>query len=117
MIRRQRQALRNIAAVLEEAGSDLKNVVKVNIFLTSMADFATMNEAWDEVFTWQPKPVRVPHPPRSAPAPPLSRPSLQNTLPQVLRSTVRSMYLSMWTWTANLESCQTYTVPHLCCRP
>ena len=69
MIRRQRQALRNIAAVLEEAGSDLKNVVKVNIFLTSMADFATMNEAWDEVFTWQPKPVRVPHPPPSAPGP------------------------------------------------
>lgn len=27
-----------------------------------MDDFATMNEAWDEVFTWQPKPVCVDYP-------------------------------------------------------
>ena len=89
MIRRQRQALRNISAVLEEAGSDIKNVVKCNIFLTSMDDFATMNEAWDEVFTWQPKPVGVPlqTPPPflpSALAPPLSRPRLRNTLSYVV---------------------------------
>ncbi|KAK3346763.1 Endoribonuclease L-PSP/chorismate mutase-like protein, partial [Lasiosphaeria hispida] len=46
-----RQALRNISAVLEEAGSKLQNVVKVNIFLTIMGDFAAMNEAYDEFFT------------------------------------------------------------------
>jgi 2-iminobutanoate/2-iminopropanoate deaminase len=54
----QRQALKNLSAVLEEAGSSLKNVVKVNIFITNMDNFATMNEGWDEFFTWEPKPVR-----------------------------------------------------------
>jgi enamine deaminase RidA (YjgF/YER057c/UK114 family) len=55
----QRQALRNLSAVLDEAGSSLKNVVKMNIFLTSMDDFAAMNEAYDEFFTADPKPVGI----------------------------------------------------------
>jgi 2-iminobutanoate/2-iminopropanoate deaminase len=50
--------LRNLEAVLEAAGSSLKNFVKVNVFLTTMADFATMNEGYDEIITWEPKPVR-----------------------------------------------------------
>lgn len=60
----QRQALKNLAAVLEEAGSSLQNVVKANIFLTTMDNFKTMNEAWDEFFPagMDPKPVsRAPH--------------------------------------------------------
>ncbi|WYZ34246.1 hypothetical protein EsH8_I_000522 [Colletotrichum jinshuiense] len=56
---RTRQALKNLSAVLEAAGSSLRNVVKVNIFITKMADFATMNEAYDEFFTWDPKPART----------------------------------------------------------
>ena len=55
----QRQALKNLSAVLGSAGSSLRNVVKVNIFLTTMDDFAAMNEAYDEFFTWEPKPVSV----------------------------------------------------------
>jgi enamine deaminase RidA (YjgF/YER057c/UK114 family) len=55
----QRQVLRNLSAVLEAAGSSLKNVVKVNVFLTDMSNFAAMNEVYDEFFVWQPKPVRV----------------------------------------------------------
>jgi 2-iminobutanoate/2-iminopropanoate deaminase len=54
----QRQALKNLSAILEEAGSSLKNVVKVNIFITTMEDFAKMNEGYDDFFTWDPKPVR-----------------------------------------------------------
>lgn len=46
-----------MSAVLEAAGSSLGNVVKVNIFLTSMADFAAVNEVYDEFFTSLPKPV------------------------------------------------------------
>jgi 2-iminobutanoate/2-iminopropanoate deaminase len=46
-----------LSAVLEAAGSSLKNVVKVNVFITSMDNFATMNEAYDEFFTSEPKPV------------------------------------------------------------
>ncbi|PSR90886.1 Endoribonuclease L-PSP/chorismate mutase-like protein [Coniella lustricola] len=56
---RARQALKNISAVLEEAGSSLANVVKVNVFITTMDDFATMNEAYDEFFSQSPKPCRT----------------------------------------------------------
>ncbi|EXJ85866.1 hypothetical protein A1O1_06235 [Capronia coronata CBS 617.96] len=42
---RTRQALENIKNVLEEAGSSLQNIVKINIFLTDMADYAAMNKA------------------------------------------------------------------------
>ncbi|KAF7515070.1 hypothetical protein G7054_g14779 [Neopestalotiopsis clavispora] len=52
-----RRALTNLSTVLEEAGSSLKNVVKVNIFLTTMDNFATMNEAYDEFFTQDVKPL------------------------------------------------------------
>lgn len=54
----QRQVFKNLSAVLEAAGSSLKNVVKVNVFLTTMDNFAAMNEAYDEFITSAPKPVR-----------------------------------------------------------
>ncbi|OLN94197.1 Protein mmf1, mitochondrial [Colletotrichum chlorophyti] len=54
-----RQALKNLSAVLEASGSSLRNVVKVNVYITDMANFATMNEAYDEFFTWDPKPART----------------------------------------------------------
>lgn len=54
----QRQTLTNLQAVLEAAGSDLAHVLKVNVFITTMDDFAPMNEAYDEFFTQDPKPVR-----------------------------------------------------------
>lgn len=40
----QAQALKNLSAVLEAAGSSIDNVVKVNVFLTDMADFAAINK-------------------------------------------------------------------------
>ncbi|VUC37437.1 unnamed protein product [Clonostachys rosea] len=54
-----RQTLKNITAVLEAGGSSLRNVVKVNIFITDMANFSLINEAYDEFFTWSPKPART----------------------------------------------------------
>jgi 2-iminobutanoate/2-iminopropanoate deaminase len=40
------RALRNLAAVLQAAGTDLGHVVKATIFLTDMADFTTVNEVY-----------------------------------------------------------------------
>jgi len=45
-----RQALANLRAVLEAAGSELENVVKTTVFLTDMANFAAMNEVYGEFF-------------------------------------------------------------------
>jgi len=45
--------------VLEAAGSSIDNAVKVNIFLTDMANFAAMNKIYAEVFKKDPKPVRT----------------------------------------------------------
>jgi len=40
------QTLRNIAAILEAAGSSLANLVKTSVFLQSLDDFAAMNEVY-----------------------------------------------------------------------
>jgi len=45
-----RQALENLRAILEAAGSDLAHVVKTTVFLRSMQDFAAMNEVYAEFF-------------------------------------------------------------------
>lgn len=44
------RVLRNLAAVLEAAGSGLDAVVKTTVFLADMADFAAMNEVYAEYF-------------------------------------------------------------------
>jgi len=38
--------LKNIAAVLEAAGSDFTKIVKLNVYLKSFSDFAAMNEEY-----------------------------------------------------------------------
>lgn len=45
-----RQALENIQAVLQAAGSDLVHTVKTTVFLKDMDDFAVMNEVYAEYF-------------------------------------------------------------------
>ena len=52
-----RQTLTNAQAILEEAGTSLKNVVKTTVYLSDMANFAAMNEVYAEFFT-QPYPAR-----------------------------------------------------------
>ena len=48
------QSCRNVAAVLEAAGSDLTKVVKTTCFLADMADFAAFNEVYARFFTGKP---------------------------------------------------------------
>lgn len=45
------QALKNLQAVLNAAGSDLKNVVKVTVFLRDINDFTRMNSVYAKFFT------------------------------------------------------------------
>ncbi len=40
------QALRNLGAILEAAGSSLDNLVKTSVFLQDLGDFAAMNEVY-----------------------------------------------------------------------
>jgi len=44
------QAIRNTAAVLEAAGTDLTQVVKTSVFLQDMNDFAAMNAVYGTYF-------------------------------------------------------------------
>jgi 2-iminobutanoate/2-iminopropanoate deaminase len=52
------QALRNIEQVLQGCGSRLDQVAKVNVYLTDMATFGEMNEAYLSVFGDDP-PARI----------------------------------------------------------
>ncbi|ABB44720.1 endoribonuclease L-PSP [Sulfurimonas denitrificans DSM 1251] len=45
-----KQVLKNLQAVLEEAGASMSSVIKTTIFLASMDDFATVNEIYAEAF-------------------------------------------------------------------
>jgi 2-iminobutanoate/2-iminopropanoate deaminase len=51
------RVLNNVMAVLEEAGSSIKNVVKTTVFLADMNDFAAMNEVY-ATFFGETKPAR-----------------------------------------------------------
>jgi len=46
-----KQALENLKAVLEAAGSKLSKVVKTTVFLLDMNDFGAMNGVYGEYFT------------------------------------------------------------------
>jgi 2-iminobutanoate/2-iminopropanoate deaminase len=48
------QALRNMAAILEEAGSGMDKLVKTTVFLVHLADFAEMNEVYARFVGEQP---------------------------------------------------------------
>ena len=44
------QALKNLQAVLNEAGMSLDNVVKTTVFVQDLADFGTVNEIYGTYF-------------------------------------------------------------------
>lgn len=48
------QSCKNVGAILAEAGSDLKNVIKTTCFLADMGDFAAFNEVYARYFTGKP---------------------------------------------------------------
>lgn len=54
-----RQALLNVKAILEAGGSDLRHVVRVNVYLTDESQFPLLNEAYEAV-------MPQPYPPRTA---------------------------------------------------
>ncbi|MEW6580351.1 MAG: Rid family detoxifying hydrolase [Chloroflexota bacterium] len=60
------QTLRNIAAILEAAGTDLAHVVKVTVLLTDIATFAEMNEVYRTFFPVDP-PARMTYAVRDLP--------------------------------------------------
>ncbi len=48
------QVCKNLAAVLEAAGTSLEKVVKTTCFLAEMADFAAFNEVYGKYFVSKP---------------------------------------------------------------
>ena len=52
-------AVKNVAAILQAAGTDASHVVKTTVFLTDMANFAVLNEVYATLFS-------APFPARSA---------------------------------------------------
>ena len=52
------QVFKNIQAVCEAAGGSTKHLVKVNIFLTDLSKFVTLNEIMSQYFI-QPYPARA----------------------------------------------------------
>ena len=48
------QVLKNLAALLEAAGSGLDYVMKTTVFMADMEEFAVMNEIYGRFFTDQP---------------------------------------------------------------
>jgi reactive intermediate/imine deaminase len=52
------QVFKNLLAVCEASGGDLSNIVKLNIFLTDLSNFAIVNEIMAEYFT-EPYPARA----------------------------------------------------------
>ena len=45
-----RQSLENVKAIVEAGGSSVEKIVKVNIFLDDVNDFAAVNEAYADFF-------------------------------------------------------------------
>lgn len=48
------QVMKNLGAVLEEAGASFENAIKTTCFLADMDDFAVFNEVYGKYFTTKP---------------------------------------------------------------
>jgi reactive intermediate/imine deaminase len=54
-----RRVMSNLGAVLEAAGSSFAGVVRCTVYLTSMEDFAAVNEVYAESFPGEDPPARA----------------------------------------------------------
>lgn len=54
IVEQTEQVMKNIGAILAEAGTDYTKVVKTTCFLADMADFATFNQIYAKYFTEKP---------------------------------------------------------------
>ena len=52
------QVFKNLQAIIETAGGSFENVVKLNIFLTDLSNFPTVNQVMAQYFT-EPYPARA----------------------------------------------------------
>lgn len=59
VVEQAEQAIQNLMAVLEAAGSSIENVVKTTVFLADINDFVAVNEVYGKYF-------KEPYPARSA---------------------------------------------------
>jgi len=53
------RALTNLGAVLRAAGSGFERVLKCNVYLVDMGDFAAVNEVYARFFPGRPTPARA----------------------------------------------------------
>ena len=51
IVEQTRQVMANMQAVLYASGRNFSDIIKTTIYLTDLADFATVNEIYGEVFT------------------------------------------------------------------
>jgi reactive intermediate/imine deaminase len=54
-----KQVMRNIEAILTEAGATWDNVVKTSVFLSDMANFTPMNQVYAQYFAEDTAPARA----------------------------------------------------------
>ncbi|MBQ8821402.1 MAG: RidA family protein [Lachnospiraceae bacterium] len=54
IVEQAEQVMKNLGAVLAEAGADYSKVVKTTCFLADMGDFAAFNEVYGKYFTEKP---------------------------------------------------------------
>lgn len=54
IVEQAEQVMKNLGAILAEAGTDYSKVVKTTCFLADMNDFATFNEVYAKYFTEKP---------------------------------------------------------------
>lgn len=52
--RQAEQVMKNVKAILDEAGTDFEHVVKTTCFLSDMADFAEFNKVYEKYFVSKP---------------------------------------------------------------
>ena len=57
-VEQMRQCLKNIAAIAEEAGTDLAKTIKTTVLLTDLSGFAAVNEEYGKAFA-EPFPARA----------------------------------------------------------
>lgn len=54
-----KQVMRNMEAILTEAGATWDNVVKTSVFLTDLANFGAMNQVYAQYFAEETAPARA----------------------------------------------------------
>lgn len=59
IVEQTHQTLRNVVAILEEAGYELKDVVRVGVWLEDPRDFWSFNKVFGEYFTPEHAPARA----------------------------------------------------------